>query len=142
MIVDKIRADQARMSSLGQTAGRLLGQEMVIKRKKHLAHTEIIVRLLWVYFIIFLILFVFCCEVRDTFDNRCSGYSAGFYGKVQIDSSKNVCDDAKVNSKKVVWSKRREKPAEQPDGGVRGFIQEANGVDLLRAEVLKSTFIH
>lgn len=43
MIIVKIRADQARMSSLGQTA-RLLGQEMVIKREKHLVHTEIIVR--------------------------------------------------------------------------------------------------
>lgn len=31
MIVDKIRADQARMSSPGQTA-RLFGQEMVINR--------------------------------------------------------------------------------------------------------------
>lgn len=68
---------------------------------------------------IFIILFVFCSEARDTCDNHCSGYSAGFYGKVEIDSSKNVCEDAKVNSKKVVWSKRREKPAEQPDAGVK-----------------------
>lgn len=43
--VNKIRADQARMSSLGETA-RLLSQEMVIKREEHLVHTEIIVRLL------------------------------------------------------------------------------------------------
>lgn len=37
MIVDKIRADQARMSFQGWTA-RLLGQEMVIKREKCLVH--------------------------------------------------------------------------------------------------------
>lgn len=85
---------------------------------------------------------MFCTCERDTCDNPCSGYSAGFYGKVQIDSSKNVCEDTKVNSKKVVWSKRREKPAEQPDGGMRGSIQEGNSVDLKRAEVPKSKFIH
>lgn len=79
---------------------------------------------------------MFHCEVSEKCDNHCSGYSAGFYGKEQIDSSKNVCEDAKVNSKKVVWSKRREKPVEQPDGGVRGFIQEAKGVDLVRAVVV------
>lgn len=104
------RADQARISSLGETA-RLLSQEMVIKREEHLVHTEIIVRLLWFYFMSFIILFVFCCEVRDKCGNHCSGYSAGFYEKVEIDSSKNVCEDTKVNTKKVVWSKRREKPA-------------------------------
>lgn len=46
-----------------------------------------------------------------------------FYGKVDIDSSKDVCDDTKANGKKAVWSKRRVKNLPvQPDGGIKSFI--------------------
>lgn len=112
---------------VSQTA-RLLGQEMDIKPEKHLVHTPGSV--LDSLYLMLLLLFCSCCVSVSLWSFRdCPGKRPSlwifsrFYGKVDVDWSKDVCEDSKANGQKAVWSKRRVKNLPvKPDGGVKRFI--------------------